>query len=597
MVMNRITPSFACLAVCLLGLIFISAPATNGQAINATLFGRILDTSGGSVGKATVTITSSATGFVRTAQSSDSGEYTIPALPAGEYTVSVEYSGFSKQSKNVILQVGQAAELDFALTPGAVAEKVEVGATSELVETTRTEVSTVITQRQIVNLPVNGREFIDFALLSPAVTIGDTTSGNTDVIVEPVTKLSFAGQNIHYNFIAVDGADDISTASGIQRGTPPQESVKEFRVINTDYTTEFGRATAGIVNIITKGGTNNVHGSLYDYLRNNKLDAVSILSAPGFNVLRQNQFGGAIGGPIKKDKTFIFANYEGQRRTESPTYNSTVLTNIAAINNVKTTVYGLPAENLFVLRNANTDNGLLRLDQNFGHSNLYVRYFINDDRLTNQSPLNNGFDLPSAFKNNNIRDQSLAGGLTTTISPSWVNEPRMQDPHRTFDFPVFSTQPPLEVANTFAVGVNRGNPDIYRESRYELLDNVAHNLGNHTFTFGGNFDRVGTYESFPLFYPFEADFSNLPAFLGTDGAAGCPPGAACPDPFVIFFERFNASTTPPFTEPSLAGGTAVYQGGPIPRNIRQQAAATLDHTYNGLYIEDKWRASQRLTLN
>src|SRR5258708_32602027 len=96
-------------------------------------------------------------------------------------------------------------------------------ATSELVETTRTQVSTVITERQIVNLPVNGREFIDFALLSPAVAIGDTTSGSTDVIVEPVTKLSFAGQNIHYNFIAVDGADDISTASGIQRGTPPQE--------------------------------------------------------------------------------------------------------------------------------------------------------------------------------------------------------------------------------------------------------------------------------------------------------------------------------------------------------------------------------------
>src|SRR6266403_1352275 len=302
MVMNRITPFFACLAVCLLVLICISAPLTNGQAINATLFGRVLDTSGGSVGKATVTITSSATGFVRTAQSSDSGEYTIPALPAGEYTVSVEYSGFSKQSKNVILQVGQAAELDFALTPGAVAEKVEVGATSELVETTRTEVSTVITQRQIVNLPVNGRDFI-----------------------------------------AVDGADDISTASGIQRGTPPQESVQEFRVINTDYSAEFGRATAGIVNIITRSGTNEWHGTLYEYFRNDKMDAVSILSAPGFNVLRQNQFGGAIGGPIRKDKTFIFANYEGQRRTESPTYNSTVLTNIAAINTVKTTVYGLPA--------------------------------------------------------------------------------------------------------------------------------------------------------------------------------------------------------------------------------------------------------------
>ena len=219
--MNR-TKSVCALVSFFLALILGFCPAVRGQAITATLSGRVVDTSGGSVSKVKVTVASAATGFSRTVQSSDSGEYSVPALPAGEYTVSVEYAGFRKQIKNAVLQVGQAAELDFTLTPGGVEEKVEVAATSELLETTRTQVSTVITERQIVNLPVNGREFIDFALLSPAVAIGDTTSGSTDVIVEPVTKLSFAGQNIHYNFIAVDGADDISTASGIQRGTPPQ---------------------------------------------------------------------------------------------------------------------------------------------------------------------------------------------------------------------------------------------------------------------------------------------------------------------------------------------------------------------------------------
>jgi hypothetical protein len=547
--------------------------------------------------EASVTALNADTGLKRTVSANAVGEYQIGGLPAGDYTVNAEKSGFQKSAKKIHLDLAASGNVDFALAPGQVQTQVEVQDVGEVAEPTRTMVSEVIDQQKIENLPVNGREFIDFALLAPGITIGNTTSGSTDVIVEPVTKLSFAGQNIHYNFIAVDGADDISTASGIQRGTPPQESVQEFRVINSDYTTEFGRATAGIVNIITKSGTNNVHGSLYDYLRNNKLDAVSILSAPGFNVLRQNQFGGAIGGPIRKDKTFIFANYEGQRRTESPTYNSTVLTNIAAINNVKTTVFGLPAENLFVLRNENTDNGLVRLDQNFGHSNLYVRYFINDDRLTNQSPLNNGFDLPSAFKNNNIRDQSLAGGLTTVFSPSWVNELRMQYAHRNFDFPVVSTQPHLEVANTFAVGVNRGNPDIYHESRFELVDNMTHNVSNHTISFGGNFDRVGTYESFPLFYPFEADFADLAAFLGTDGAAGCPSGTACPDPFVIFFQRFDTTTTPLFDETSLAGGPAVYQGGPISQAIRNQSSATLDHTYTGFYLQDKWRASQNLTVN
>ena len=576
--------------------VFLAVPSWLGaQSVTGTLQGRISDTTGAVIPEAAVTVLNTATGLKRSVTANAVGEYQIGGLPAGDYTVNAEKQGFQKSAKKIHLDIGASGNVDFALALGQVQTQVEVQDVGEVAEPTRTMVSSVIDQQKIENLPVNGREFIDFALLAPGITIGNTTSGSTDVIVEPVTKLSFAGQNIHYNFIAVDGADDISTASGIQRGTPPQESVQEFRVINTDYTTEFGRATAGIVNIITKGGTNKVHGSLYDYLRNNKLDARSILSAPGFNVLRQNQFGGAIGGPIQKDKTFIFANYEAQRRTESPTYNSTVLSNIGAINNVKTTVYGLPKENLFVLRNGNTDNALLRLDQNFTHNNLYVRYFINDGRLTNQSPLNNGFDLPSAFKNNNIRDQSLAGGLTTVISPSWVNELRMQYAHRNFDFPVVSTQPHLEVANTFAVGVNRGNPDIYTESRFELVDNMTHNLSNHTISFGGNFDRVSTYESFPLFYPFEADFANLPAFLGTDGAAGCPEGVSCPDPFVIFFERFDAASG--FNETSLAGGTAVYQGGAISQAIRQQASATLDHTYTGFYLQDKWRASSNLTVN
>ena len=411
-----------------------------------------------------MSVVNASTGLKRTVTANSEGGYQIGGLPAGDYTIEVEKQGFKKSAKKIHLDIGASGNVDFALALGQVQTQVEVQDVGDVAEPTRSMVSEVIGQQKIEDLPVNGREFIDFALLAPGITIGNTTSGSTDVIVEPVTKLSFAGQNIHYNFIAVDGADDISTASGIQRGTPPQESVQEFRVINTDYTAEFGRATAGIVNIITKGGSNSVHGSVYDYLRNNKLDAVSILSAPGFNVLRQNQFGGAIGGPIRKDQTFIFANYEGQRRAESPTYNSVVLNNINTpdgINFVKVNVFGLPPENLFVLRDANTDNGLIRLDQNFIHNNLYVRYFINDGRLTNQSPLNNGFDLPSAFKNNNIRDQSLAGGLTTVISPSWVNELRMQYAHRNFDFPVVSTQPHLEVANTFAVGVNRGNPDIY----------------------------------------------------------------------------------------------------------------------------------------
>jgi len=579
--------------------------SARGQAVTATLDGRVLDASGGSIAGATVTATNTATGLSRSAQTSAAGEYVIPALPAGEYNVAVTFTGFGKQTKVITLQVGQSAELVFNLTPGSVEQKVEVSATTEVAEPTRTQVSTVITERQITNLPVNGREFISFALLSPAVTIGDTTSGSTDVIVEPVTKLSFAGQNIHYNFIAVDGADDISTASGIQRGTPPQESVQEFRVINSDYSTEFGRAVGGIVNIITRSGTNEWHGTAYEYYRNDALDAVSILQANGVHQLHQSQFGVALGGPIKKDKTFLFANYEAQRRNESPFYNQAVLQNIGAINNVKTLVFGLPAEPVLsaVIRDNNNDNGFIRLDHSFNDKqNLYVRYFINDGRLTNQSPLNDGFDLPSAFKHTQYRDQSIVGNLASVFTPKLVNEVRVQFARRFFNFPTATTQPHLEVTNLFTVGVNRGNPDYYKESRFEVVDSVTRSMDKHTLSFGGNMNWVSTTESFPLFYPFEADFPSLGAFLGTDTAVGggCvadpltgvgPVG--CQHPNVIFAERFDAASN--FTEPTI--NTAVYQGTAFTPAIRDQATGKLNHTYNGVYLQDKWRATNKLTLN
>ena len=168
----------------------------------------------------------------------------------------------------------------------------------------------------------------------------------------------------------------------------------------------------------------------------------------------------------------------------------------------------------------------------------------------------------------------------------------MQYANRNFDFPVVSTQPHLEVSNIFAVGVNRGNPDIYRENRFEVVDNVTRNWGNHTLSFGGNFNRVGTYESFPLFYPFEADFANLPAFLGTDGAAGCPVDVAVSRSVRDFLPALRAPRTPEFNETSILGGTAVYQGGAISQAVRNQSSATLNHYYTGFYGQDKWRATQ-----
>ena len=550
--------------------------AAQAQSITATLEGRVSDSTGAAIVGAKVTATNNSRGFSRSSLTNDQGEYRIPLLPAGDYTVTAEPAGFNKETKKVKLEIGQLGAADFTMQAGRIKEQVTIAAAESVAEPTRTEISSVIDQRQIENLPVNGRQFIDFALLAPGVTIGDTTSGSTDVIIEPVTKISFAGQNIHYNFVAIDGVDNISTASGIQKTTPSQDAVQEFRVINTSYSSEFGRAAGGIVNIITKNGTNEFHGSLYEFFRNESLDARSSLASPGLNKLRQNQYGGTLGGPIRKDRTFLFGNYEGQRRVESPFYNSTVLANIAAINLAKVNLYGLRPENLNVERDSDYDNFLVRLDHLASNRHaLSARYFFNDARLLNVSPLNDGFDLPSTFKNNYFRDQSLAGNVISTFSQNFVNELRGQYARRMFDFPTVTTQPHLEVANTFTVGVNRGNPDFYEESRFEIVDNVTLTRGNHTLGFGGNYNFVRTTESFPLFYPFEATFASVADLL-----AG--------NPFVMFFQQFDLNAT--------RIDTSVYQGQRYTDAIRNQASTSLNHTYSGLFVQDKWRPTDKLAL-
>src|SRR5215470_16319108 len=413
---KQFRPTVRTLALCSATLLMALVPL-RAQVVTVTVHGSVYDSSGAAISQATVTVVNAATGLSRNMTANATGDYQIALLPPGDYTVTAEKAGVQKSAKKIHLDLGAAGNLDFSLAPGPVQTQVEVQDVGEVAEPTRTMVSSVIDEKKIQDLPVNGRQFIDFALLAPGVKIGDTTSGSTDVIIEPVTKLSFAGQNIHYNFIAVDGADNISTASGTQKYTPSQEGVREFRVINSSYSTEFGRAVGGIVNIITKSGSNTFHGSAYEYFRNDNLDAGSILASsdpnscntPGdlssggcskLNKLRQNQFGFTLGGPLIKNRTFLFGNYEGQRRRESPYYNSIILGNINAINQFENSI-GQPGEVLGVTRNTDYNNVLLRVDHAINEkNNLFVRYFFNDGTLKNYSPLNDGFDVPSGFKNN-----------------------------------------------------------------------------------------------------------------------------------------------------------------------------------------------------
>src|SRR5271166_2355231 len=326
----------ALLAVLVLALLFVSATPAFAQITVAQLNGAVHDESGGIVKNATVTLRDTATNAIYRTTSNDSGLYVIPNLSPGTYELTVSYTGFATTiDRGIVLTVGQTATVDIALRVATQNEQVVVTTEVPSIEPTKTEISQVIDTQQIQDLPISGRQFTDFALLTAGVATGRTSLQSTITEFE-TTRISFAGMRDLSNMVTVDGADNINTATGSQRSTPPQESVQEFRVVNNAFGAEYGRALGGIVNIVTKSGTNELHGSLYEYFQNSDADARSPLQpAPLPHALRQNQFGGALGGPIVKDKTFFFVNYEGKRSAQSPVYPPDLVNNILLIDQAK----------------------------------------------------------------------------------------------------------------------------------------------------------------------------------------------------------------------------------------------------------------------
>src|SRR5262249_22291000 len=279
----------------------------------AQLSGTVRDESGDVVAKASVNLREMDTNRSYTAASNDAGYYVVPNLPPGRYELKVAYTGFANfVQTGILLSVAQTATIDVTLKVAAKGEQVVVTGEAPPIEPSRTEVSQAVDSKQIVSLPISGRLFTDFALLSPGVATGRTSLQSPFTEFE-VTRVSFGGMRDFSNTITVDGADTTNTATGSQRATPSQEAVSEFPVVNNSFGAEYGRALGGIVNVVTKSGTNELHGSVYDYLQNDATNARSLLQpSPLANTLRQNQFGGTLGGPIRKDKTFFFLNYEGQ---------------------------------------------------------------------------------------------------------------------------------------------------------------------------------------------------------------------------------------------------------------------------------------------
>jgi hypothetical protein len=478
----------------IVGLMIVVAGATDAmaqtQASTGQIVGTVADEQGAVISGAQVTVTNPATGLKQQLQTNDTGQYRAVLLPPGRYDVTVEAAGFQKATINgVEVNVGRAVDANFKLKVGTLAETVEIQAGTG-VETTRAESGAVVNTLAITTLPINGRRFHDFITLTPTVQ------------VEPQrNQLSFAGQRGINSNLSIDGADYNEPFFGGIRGgersnnafSIPQESVAEFQVVATGYAAEFGRSSGGIVNVITKSGTNEYHGGAFYLLRHKELTAKDAFDQVSLGT--QHQFGGSIGGPIVRDKMFFFGAIERQDFSTPRLVSFTRLVGITPAADTQ------EAFNLFKSlegpfnQTNDATSFIVRTDNQFGANHrLAVRYNFSDNEALNAnatgdaiSPLTN-----RALTNNGTekdRTHTVVGQFTSTLSPTVLNEARLQ----------YSREERPRLANTQAPNVdtaigNFGTRNFLSTTltdwRFQGAEALTWNPGNHSFKFGFEWNHV-----------------------------------------------------------------------------------------------------------
>ena len=563
--MSKSTPPvLARLAVLCLSLALLTPAAlAQSQATTGDIEGRVLDPNGAVVPNATVTARNQATGFERTANTDGDGNYRIVMLPPGTYSVEVMAAGFNKAAVAAVqVTVGSKTPLDLGLTTGGVREELTVTAEPPAVETTRTSVSTTINERAIQNLPINGRNFPDFATRSPGV-VRDPRGGD----------LSVGGQRGTLNSLQVDGVDNNNTFFGQALGRggvrPPyqfsEESVQEFQVNQNGFSAEFGRAGGAVINVVTKSGTNDFHGGLFEYLRDESLNANDpITKANQFRrgqpnkraPSRINQFGGRIGGPIVRNRAFFFFSYDGQR-SDIPQ-----VMDVPNINNAPAAAQAalLPKIGTYqVGRNQDVFLGKTDISLSQNHQ-LSLRY--NHQGFTGRNNENNGpLSAEEHSGDSIVNSDTFSGSLSSILTRSVVNEFRFQLA-RDKEPGEANTDQPEAVVNTgsgnLSIGRNNFSPRETTIKRFQVIDNVSVVSGRSTYKFGldFNFDRILNF--FPGLFSGSYTFPSYTAFANNAPSA--------------YTQNFaGAGTTGATTNPNLS-----------------------EYAF---YVQDDVRLTPRLTLN
>jgi hypothetical protein len=529
--------------VAALGL--VSAPALWAQTGTGDIDGRVLDESKAAVPGATVTAKNAGTGLTRTTTSSANGTYHIGSLPAGRYDVTAELSGFSTQvHQGVNVQVDSAATLDFTMKVGGQQETITVTGEAPLVETTTSDVGDVITSAMVENIPLNGRKFQDLSLLVP----GTRSANYYDPTKTEVGGISYGGATGRNVIINVDGGDN---NDGVVRGLLQQftaEAIQEYKITTQRYTAEFGRSTGGVVNVITKSGTNETHGSVFGFGRNESLNSLTFfqerqgIEKPDF---KQFQFGGSVGGPIKQDKAHYFLAYERNHRDDFTTVDTGGV---------------LPAEEGNFAQPFR--NNLLTAKLNFAlndSNNLVLRYSLEDQKR--EHDFIGGNVLASAGASNTNKIHSAIAKNTSVMGNNKVNELLVLFQRFENNILAEDNTRPAIFAPTFTFGANVNTPQQTIQRRIQVRDDFSFRKEG----WGGDHD-------------FKVGAELIQSHYG---------GFFVPTLYGLFV--FSESLP---TLDAYLNGTADLFSGSAGNNEFDD-----NWTYVAGYIQDDWKPTARLTLN
>jgi Carboxypeptidase regulatory-like domain/TonB dependent receptor len=474
-----------------LGLCLCPLTAQAQQTItSATMSGRVEDANGAVICGATLTLRNLDNNQRLNTLSDDEGRYRFSYLAVGSYQLTVEHDGFASIKEQLTLTVGQALDVPLRMTVADVVGTVKITADVPAIETARTQVAETIVPAEIDSLPLNGRNYLDLALLVPAVSRTNTGAPQKFAETSAVqgTGISVAGQRNLNNSFIVDGLSANDDAADLAGTFYSQEVIREFQVVTSGGVAEFGRASAGVVNILTQSGTNDWRGRLYGFLRNQRFDARNPL-APRKDALTQGQYGATLGGPLRSDRTFIFANFEQTRRNDS-----SVITiapdRVLVINNRLNAVNyrGPRIETGVVPGGTDATNFFARLDHKINDANLFAaRYSLYDISSSNSRNVGglNSVSRGTALDN---RDQTLTASNVTTLSPRALNEARFQFTRSRLSAPVNDPLgPAVNINGVASFGIATFSPLARDIDLYEVVDNISTTRASHSIKGGVDF--------------------------------------------------------------------------------------------------------------